>query len=728
MSTSIMPTSRTVDGVFASVFPPSVVKPPKNRRRFAPRTLATIPEIQTSLHQHLRVLLGIGDETFVYGQEQWVSNAGFPFHSHLDSCPPLDELRKPTATDHATQISREAQSPIWTMLAGWGATVGAETVVKLLASVLNELMTEFVTWSYAGIYRQELHLHLEFWVEHLFSRIARKVLVCLDEKLESQTLPETEVRKWMDMATARLGALRVDELFDVIVEWDATAPAIEDLRHFTTNPMTRGYLAHNFANVLQARLLHPGASTIEILQFYISIIRSFRILDPRGVLLDRVIRRLRRYVRERDDTAKVIVGGLLADVSPDEEGRPPPSDPTVLTELARELTSHTARDNGPDDGEFDWNNMEWIPDPIDAAPDYSKSNKPTDVIGSFVTLFETKDVFVKELQAGMAERLLKNKAHFHEEVGMLEHLKIRFGDSGLLVCEVMLRDVVDSKKVDKVIRRELEMQQAKTGRDPTDGDDGVQIHARILSRLFWPAMPDQSFNVPPAVMEEQRKYEQGFKALKQLRKLTWINSIGQVEVDLELEDRTYHEEVFPWQATVIYAFHDEGVGSAGQPVRKTVTELASELAMSQALVRSACMFWASKRVLTEASPNTFAVLEKLPSGADAADDTPMGEAGASANHRSNRNFAAAQAAALAAATREAEEAERKQKMAMYQRFIVSMLTNQGGMPLARISMMLSIVVPGGFPYSNEELKEFLASMVKEDALEVGNAGIYRAKT
>jgi anaphase-promoting complex subunit 2 len=86
---------------------------------------------------------------------------------------------------------------------------------------------------------------------------------------------------------------------------------------------------------------------------------------------------------------------------------------------------------------------------------------------------------------------------------------------------------------------------------------------------------------------------------------------------------------------------------------------------------------------------------------------------------------AAAAAAAAQAAKEAEEVERKGKMAMYHQFIVSMLTNQGAMPLPRIAMMLGIVVPGGFPFSNEELKEFLAGMVKEGVLEVGHGGAYK---
>jgi anaphase-promoting complex subunit 2 len=697
---------------------PSGIKPPKHGRRFAPKAAAVIPDIEQTLKSQLRLLLGIGNDAFVYGQSRVSTHAGPPFHSRFGSSGPVDRIREPTAVDHAKHITRENTSPLWSMLSRWRSAVGSDTVMKLLAAVLNELLTEFVTWSYAGNYHEGLYRHLEFWVQHLLSRIAYKVLCCLDESLNAQRVPETEVQKWKDLAMARLGALRVEELFEIIVDWDATAPAIEDLRHFTTNPATRGYLTNDFANVLQTRLLHPGASTIEILQLYIAIIRSFRVLDPKGVLLDRVARRVRRYLRERDDTVKVIVTGLLADTTPKEKEGQPSSDPEILSELALELHQHNARDNITEDSEFDWNNMDWVPDPVDAAPDYMKSNKNTDVIGSLITLFDSKDVFVKELQSTLAERLLKNKADFNQEISVLEHLKIRFGDSALQGCEVMLRDVLDSRKVDTAIRRDLEKGGTRERMDKKDG--GIDLHAKILSRLFWPSMLDQTFNVPPEILERQKSYEMGFAALKQSRKLTWLNAIGQVEVELELEDRSVREEVLPWQAAVIHAFQDNDAASANQPVSKTVSQLASELEMSPNLARSACIFWVSKRVLQEPTANTFAVLERLPSGADG--DAAM--ANDSSTDTQANTAAAAEAAALAAA-KEAEEAERKQKMAMYHQFVVSMLTNQGSMPLARIAMMLGIVVPGGFPFSNEELKDFLAGLVKEGVLEVGNAGVYK---
>ncbi|KLJ09312.1 anaphase-promoting complex subunit 2 [Blastomyces silverae] len=65
------------------------------------------------------------------------------------------------------------------------------------------------------------------------------------------------------------------------------------------------------------------------------------------------------------------------------------------------------------------------------------------------------------------------------------------------------------------------------------------------------------------------------------------------------------------------------------------------------------------------------------------------------------------------------------KMDLYWQFIVGMLTNQGAMPLQRIIMMLKIVVPGGFPFSSEELRGFLSQMVAKGKLEVVSGGSYK---
>ena len=737
--------------VFDSIFPRDKIKPPARPQRFYNRGPGYDEKQRQVLTDYSRVILGIGDEDFEFGKHEMSGNSLF-FRTYYSACPSVSTIEAPNnAITEPGQVVK-TRNELFRFMQEWQGQLGGDHVRKVFAAVLDKLITEFVNWAYAGVYEEESEIvpHLRYWVENIFARYVVQVLDALNSGKRSSRQADvsevnhTDVQKWVEIALTSLGALRVDELFDIIVDWDATKSGIDDLKHYITNPATRTYLTSNFNNVLSTRLLHPGASTTEILQLYISIIRAFRRLDPKGVLLDRVARIIRRYLRDRDDTVKVIVTGLLSDAI-DDNGDPVPSDSETLTELALELRRHDLDNSKDDDGELDWDNMEWMPDPIDAAADYRKS-KTTDVIGSLISLFETKDVFVRELQATLADRLLRNKPDFDQETSVLEHLKIRFGDSALQACEVMLRDVTDSKKVNNIIRQDqgLQSQHDEHGVALVTSMElpaGQPLHAKILSRLFWPTLPSQSYKIPAPIKAQQTRYERGFMALKQSRKLTWLDSLGQVEVELDLADRVFQDEVLPWQAAVIYAFQTDDTtdskglmpsASDGKPtsnVTWTIDSLAQELYMSTTLVRSACIFWASKRILLQspADPNSYTVLETLPASDsfhNTSDSHPQANQADSTGQASAATAGAA-ATATAAAVAEAAEADRQSKMALYAQFVVSMLTNQGAMPLPRIAMMLGIVVPGGFPFSNEELREFLAGMCRERVLEVGHGGVYK---
>ncbi|KAL2870748.1 anaphase promoting complex subunit 2 [Aspergillus lucknowensis] len=598
--------------------------------------------------------------------------------------------------------------------------IGGERAQEVFSGVMDTMMTEFIRTAYTGHWEgpSTVPLHLRQWIESVFARLVVQVLAVMNMP-ESRTKEpgQLNVEKWQEIGVARLGALRTGELFDVIVEWPASSGAIEDLRHFTTHPAARHHLTHSFAAVLNRRLLHPGASTVEILQVYISIIRAFNLMDPKGVLLDRIARPIRRYLRDRDDTVKAIVGGLLADPA-DADGRTTSSSSDTLVELSAELSKAHQISLQADTGELDWDDMNWMPDPVDAAPDYRKS-KTSDVIGSLISLFESKETFVREMQNMLADRLLQKRADFEQEMSVLELLKLRFGDNALQACEVMLRDIFDSRRVDAVVRNDQGMAA------PTAGDDDTpDLHAKILSHFFWPEIQGQQFRVPDGIAQLQQRYSEGFESLKQSRKLTWLNGLGQVTVELDLEDRVFVEEVTTWQATVIYAF----TCPTHEPVTKTISELSSQLEMSAALVRSACLFWVSRCILAEVQRDTFSVLETLPTKTSSDDNTAMAESsipGASGNTTNAETAAANAEAEAAAAAKESAEAAAMEKMNLYWQFIVGMLTNQGAMPLQRIVMMLKIAVPGGFPFSNEELREFLAGMVSRGKLEIVSGGNYK---
>ncbi|PKY03245.1 anaphase-promoting complex subunit ApcB [Aspergillus campestris IBT 28561] len=653
---------------------------------------------------------------------------------------PSDEFRLQMMSDEGETRVAAAREKLLSLLHGLQLVgLGGEKAQKVFAGVMNAMMSEFIRTAYANQWEGPslASSHLRHWIENVFARLVVQVLSVINVPESGQKEPDqldvnlNDVEKWQEIGISRLGSLRTSELFDVIVEWPASSGAIEDLRHFITYPAARSHLTHSFVATLNRRLLHPGASTVEILQVYISIIRSFNLLDPKGVLLDRIARPIRRYLRDRDDTVRVIVGGLLAD--PADADAQASSSGDKLVELSAELTKAHQNSLRGEKGELDWDDMSWVPDPVDAAPDYRKS-KTSDVIGSLISLFESKEMFVKEMQNMLADRLLQKRADYDQEMSVLELLKLRFGDNALQACEVMLRDIFDSRRVDAVVRNDQGLARKQSAATPSTpaqgakrpaGRDIPDLHAKILSHFFWPDIQEQEFHVPEDIVQLQQRYAAGFGSLKQSRKLTWLNGLGQVTVELDLEDRVFVNEVTTWQATVIYAFQSP----SGDSKSLTIEDLAAQLSMSPSLVRSACLFWVSKRILIEGPRDTYRVLEVLPNEGDetaapgsanipGADDDGAAAADAA-------QAAAAADAAAAAAAKESAEAAAMEKMNLYWQFIVGMLTNQGAMPLQRIVMMLKIAVPGGFPFSNEELREFLAGMVSRGKLEIVSGGSYK---
>ncbi|KAJ5585483.1 uncharacterized protein N7459_005283 [Penicillium hispanicum] len=608
--------------------------------------------------------------------------------------------------------------------------LGGDKAQEEFAVVMSMMFTKFIRAAYTDQWESPTSAtqHLRHWIENVFARLAVRVLDIIDPPLPDQAPHDPEVNfveKWQSIGLYRLGLLRTSELFNVIVDWPMSYGAIEDLREFTASVTGRCCVTHSFPMVLHQRLLHPGASTVEILRIYISIIRAFHVLDPPGVLLDRIARPIRRYLRGRDDTVKAIVRSLLAEPQPTTVAALP-SNGDTLVELATELVKAHQLSLQNYHCELDWDDMNWMPDPVDAAPDYQKS-KRFDVIDSLVSLLDSKETFVKELQILLGDRLLQKRDNFDQEISVLELLKVRFGDSALQACQVMLKDISDSRRVDSSVRHDqgLGKPPSRIASKRPQRPEMPELHAKILSRFFWPEIQDQQFKVPDRIAALQERYSAGFETLKQSRKLTWRNGLGQVSIELELGDRTFADEVTTWQATVIYAFQSDSEDS----VTKTISDLADQLQMTSFLVRSACLFWVSMRILRKVRPDTFQVLEYLPADEEQqdaeGDSGPDGGEGNNGEASDAANAAAAAEAAAVAAAKESAEAAALEKMNLYWQFIVGMLTNQGNMSLQRIVMMLKLVVPGGFPFKNEELRDFLAGMVSRGKLQIVSGGNYK---
>ena len=708
--------------------------------------------------------------------------------------------------------------------------LAGERFQVLFAEVMDAIMSAFVTGAYAGVWSatdtlsfsasldtisrtpslsaaSPCILSLNDWIENHFARLSFEVLACISLSPQGpMPVSLADLKTYQSLALGRLAALRIDELFDIVLAWPSSRPALDDLRATITTAARRKQLTDSFSRTLRTRLLHPGCSTLEILQTYISIIRTLHALDHSKVLLSHVEPSLQLYLCQREDAIRVVVSGLLASpeeiraarnskdagkrhkekarrIGEDETHRrrvdhgpfatptmPGPSTrapgdrsrqdsspeaedtanhaqnsntqrPTKLVELAVLLNdpSQTRRAAPELEEDLDWNDMNWVPDPVDAGANY-KRPKSEDVIGTLISALGSEDVFIKEFSAVVAERLLGEPARFDQELRVLDLLKRRFGEPALQNCDVMIRDVQDSRRVDTAIYRrhvkqEHQRKQVQVWQSPGKAipgekeEDEIDYHARILSRLFWPNLDREHFLLPQPVIEQQRRYEQGYESLKSGRKLTWLNQLGQARVELELRDRTVNVDCTPVEATVIYAFqHNSGDEAAeggndgnSPPVRKSVDDLYSELQMDEDLIAAALQFWVSEGVLRRAAASEYVVVESLaeePTASSAAaqdgqpppDDLPT-------------TTTTTTDPASAGPAMSARERERRD---MYWRYIQGMLTNASAtMPLAQMAMMMKMLIADGFAWSNEELGEFLAEKVAEGVVEVVGGGKYR---
>ncbi|KAK9481286.1 hypothetical protein V1514DRAFT_323455 [Lipomyces japonicus] len=575
--------------------------------------------------------------------------------------------------------------------------------VRVIRQMINLLEIQgFMEKIVAEVYYSFIQLYVltnyaKQWAEDEPESVVRKLTDLVQgpitEYLSMLVRPEQDLRvRLLDLATECLVRLRIEEMFDIVIYFPDSMPSLEDLKACMKTQEHRTLLVSSFQNSCRNRLLHCGANTYDIISFYMSTIQVFKVLEPRGVLLDKVSRPIRRYLRDRDDTVKCIVHGMLAVED---------ADTGDLSELGKELADTSGgvaningEGNSGDDN--DYLDMNWTPDPIDAAPDFRTNRRNLDLISSLLSLHDNKEVFVKEIVVVLANRLLHAPDYgIDRELVQLELLKLRFGESELQNCDIMVKDISESKRVDSNIFNSL-----RSDRSASNGDGDQVVHASMLSRLYWPALKNEDLKLPDIIEKQLKHYSTRFSALKLARKLTWMKHLGTVDIKLELQDRTLEFTVSPDRASLIYLFQDKPMYS--------LNELCKSLNLDEAVIHRAISFWIKNGVIKEDSDqtNTYVLLET-------AEEAPV------------KKMILDDAAGSSVQTSDEKAAE---EMRIYWSYIVGMLTNLQQLPLDRIQSFLKMLIPKDMGYyrSIDELCEFLNLMVAEEKLEF-STGMYRLK-
>ncbi|CAH8338221.1 unnamed protein product [Eruca vesicaria subsp. sativa] len=504
--------------------------------------------------------------------------------------------------------------------------------------------------------------------------------------------------------------LRIAKLFEIIVDYPESSPAIEDLKQCLEYTGQHSKLVESFITSLKYRLLTAGASTNDILHQYVSTIKALRAIDPAGVFLEAVGEPIRDYLRGRKDTIKCIVTMLTDGSGGNANGSGNPGD-SLLEELMRDEESQENvgfdDDFHTDDKQAWINASRWEPDPVEADPlKGSLSQRKVDILGMLVDIIGSKEQLVNEYRVMLAEKLLnKTDYDIDTEIRTVELLKIHFGEASMQRCEIMLNDLIDSKRVNTNIKKA-----SRTGTDLGESKLSVDIlTSTILSTNFWPPIQDEPLVFPEPIDKLLSDYANRYHEIKTPRKLLWKKNLGTVKLELEFEDRAMEFTVSPTHAAIIMQFQEKKSW--------TSTDLAAATGIPIDVLNRRVNLWISKGVLRETrgrETNGNVVYTLVESMADSSGKNESEEL-LGGDEESERSIASV-------------EDQLRKEMTIYEKFIMGMLTNFGSMALERIHNTLKMfcVADPSYDKSLQQLQSFLSGLVSEEKLEFRD-GMYLLK-
>ena len=525
---------------------------------------------------------------------------------------------------------------------------------------------------------------------------------------DGDAVAQLRERLWFHFYQA-FGRLRIRELFDIIVDFPESRPAVGDLKRVLARTWQHEDLISSLAGAYDKRLLHLGANTADILGQYVSSIKVMGELDSTGVMLESVSNGIRRYLKRREDTIRCIVTSL--------------TDPSPDSLLGKELVSASSHAGGGGGGERraarDADYDSWMPAPSDASGAAGgtgsgrETQKSVDIISMLVNIYGSQELFVNEYKVLLASRLLAiTDYNTDNQVRNCELLKLRFGEASLLPAEIMLKDVADSKRINAYVHSHDWQEEEREGEEggvrlSVDAGDLV-VSTTVISKLYWPPLKEVGFTLPEGIKGQLDVYGEGFHTLKTPRKLSFIPNLGSVDLELTFEDQSLEMSVSPLLATIISHFDADTAPPEyvdGPQVTWPLGPLAEAVGITPVLLRKTLVFWLASSVLEEVEKDKYAsvvnyeeALARSSGGGAGTVDLDSGVA--------------------------STEDQKEEELRVYQSYVSGMLSNLGALPAERIHNMLKIfVADSAYTASLNELVGFLNALVRKEELVFGG-GVY----
>lgn len=416
---------------------------------------------------------------------------------------------------------------------------------------------------------------------------------------------------------------RSSMIFEIVTSFPDSKPALIDLQKSCSSTNSHQEVSQTAVKIFTNRLLHLGAATSDIVTQYINAIQALNIVDDSGGLTRDVSPPIQQYLTTRSDLLDTIVERILEDESLVATGisAQKPNDDDVLRDADAQKELDFA----------------WSPEPMHShirdLLSLVRDASDSDALALLLNVYGSIKSFVTQLEKEIAKRIETSAGFtFDNEVRAIELLKWRFGSQSFLNCEVILRDVADSKRLAATFKCE-------------------KVQPLVVSHLYWPPISNDFLKLPNEINEEIQRYTEEFERLKHPRKLKWLNSAGAVEIELEFEDgETMQMTVLPVCASVALLMNEN------QEI--DVDQICSELEVSRQTAETALAFWISSNIFERTGNNKCRMVSKKPFLTAASYDLPE-------PHDDQQEE-----------EEEEEEEPDKRDAKMFQRFVLSILQNR----------------------------------------------------
>ena len=443
---------------------------------------------------------------------------------------------------------------------GWDSILDSCLRTYLLQQITLEISTCSTIFSYS------LH-HMRNWCEEMRSRIV------------SWNYKVGELIEFLEKEMhLSLGSHLINKMFDIILDFPDTKAALSDLADCIIKcPGLKSQLELKVKTQLVSKIVHCSKATDGILLVYINLTKVMKILFPTMEILESISDPIKKELRKRSDTFKCII----KTIAEDEE---------LYSLLDIKQKSVKEQDDFSSD-EDELGAFEWQPIPRSALRNViSALNKRSDIVSMLINIYGSQEQFMEEYRTHLSKKLVNNtEFDVALEIKDLEMLKKRFGEANLHKCEVMIQDVLSSKRINGFVH---EASQSSTFLNLSTLD------FLIISSYFWPIEENEfKFKLPEKLASTFEEYSKRYSIVKASRKLKLHEQLGSVTLTLDFENasKTW-TGVSPLHAAIITLFDDE-------QAMKSSEELSAALGISQHYLRKEISFWETRGVIIRVKQN-----------------------------------------------------------------------------------------------------------------------------